>query len=241
VVGSYTRPIIDYDRQVQFADAKRHNLRLLASQLDGTVVQPGETFSIWALTPRPLLRNGYQAAAGFRNRRLATEVGGSTCLLSTVLYNVALLADTTIVERHCHSIDLYGDRRYFQPGRDAAIEYGYLDLRFSNDSSQPLLLTFDCGDDSLTGTLRSPAAPRFVVEVESSEPHFTPRGERRVFDSSLAPGRTELREPGLDGMEASCWRTVTYEGAATRREQLEGSVHHPVPALVAYGPEVKGR
>jgi len=239
LAAKYTRPIIDYDGQVQFAAAKRHNLRLLASQLDGTVVLPGETFSIWTLAPRPSLRNGYQAAAGFRNRRLATEVGGSTCLLSTVLYNVALLAGTTIVERHCHSIDLYGERRYFEPGRDAAIEYGYLDLRFRNDSAVPLLLTFESDDASLTGALRSPEAPNFVVDVGSSAPHFTPRGERRILDPKLAPGTTELREAGLDGMEASCWRTVTYDGGATRHEQLEGSVHHAVPAVVAYGPELR--
>ncbi len=45
-----------------------------------------------------------------------------------------------IVERHCHSVDSYGDARYFELGRDAAVEYAYLDLRFRNDFPQPLLI-----------------------------------------------------------------------------------------------------
>src|SRR4051794_13375473 len=65
-VCRYRRPIIDYDGQVQFAAAKRHNLKLLASQLTSTLIRPGETFSIWSLAPRPSKRTGYQAAAGFR-------------------------------------------------------------------------------------------------------------------------------------------------------------------------------
>lgn len=234
-VCSYRRPILDYEGQVQFAAAKRHNLNLLASQLTGTLIRPAETFSIWALAPRPSKRTGYQAAAGFRDRRLATEVGGSTCLLSTVLYNVALLGDMAIEERHCHSIDLYGERRYFELGRDAAIEFGYLDLRFRNTSQLPLLLTIVVTDEYVEGALHSALPHSFEVEIETGVPEFTASGERTVFDPALPPAARQVRERGLDGIRVECSRRVRYAGGEVRYERLESSVHHAVPAVVACG------
>ena len=72
--------------------------------------------------------------------RIVIGEGGSTCLLSTVLYNAGLLAGLDVVERHAHSTDVYGASRYYELGRDATILYGVLDLRFRNPYPFAVLL-----------------------------------------------------------------------------------------------------
>ena len=162
----YALPIHDYAGQAHAAAAKRQNLRLLAETLDGTVVQPGEVWSLWRLAGRPTRARGYGEAAALVNGELTTDVGGATCLLSTVVFNAGLQAGLEVVERSQHSVDSYGDRRYFELGRDATIEYGYLDLRFRNNHPYSLLLHVTALDDEVRASFRTPIEPRFTVVVD---------------------------------------------------------------------------
>ena len=161
----YALPITDYAGQTHVAAAKRQNLRLLAETLDATVVEPGEVWSLWRLAGRPTHARGYGDAAAIVDGELTTAVGGSTCLLSTVVFNAALLAGLEIVERTQHSVDTYGDRRYFELGRDATIEYGYLDLRFRNPHPYPLRLHVTATNDEVRATFQAPVPPTFTVDI----------------------------------------------------------------------------
>jgi vancomycin resistance protein YoaR len=229
----YELRIVDYQGQERLAGAKRHNLRLLASQLTATVIQPGETFAIWKLAPRPSARGGYLAAAALRNRVLTSEIGGATCLLATVLYNVALLGAMNIVERRCHSVDSYGDDRYFELGRDAAIEYGYIDLRFSNAHAFPVLLSVSSDERVVAASLSSPRPHDFAVEIEVDRPEFLPAGETMLMDPDIPAGARELRSEGVAGLRVRGQRRVLFDDGSVWLDPLE-SYHHPMPAVIAF-------
>jgi vancomycin resistance protein VanW len=234
-ICQYERPIIDYDGQTGYAAAKRHNLALLASQLDGVVLQPGEVFSVWRLAGRPSESGGYLKAAGLRNRKLISDVGGSTCLMSTVLYNVALLGAMEVTERHCHSVDVYGDGRYFELGRDASIEYGYLDLRFRNPLAYPVRLATTATQDRVSGGLYSGQRHGFEVEIAVESLVVLPAGERLVIDRRFDGEGRRVLEAGMPGLEVAARRLVRYADGLVVEEALPGSLHHPIPAVVAAG------
>jgi hypothetical protein len=234
-IARYERTFIDYPGQEQFSTAKRCNQVLLAGELSGTVIAPGEVFSIWRLARRPTSEHGYASAAALKNRALTSEVGGSICLLSTVLYNVALLSAMEIVERHCHSVDSYGARRYFELARDASIEYGYLDLRFRNSHPYPVLLSIDVDDARVAAQLLAPIAPSFRVALLIDEPTYLPPGECLVFDPVLVPSERQLRTSGLPGLHVGGRRVVSFDDGRVVEEALMPSHHHPVPAVVACG------
>jgi vancomycin resistance protein YoaR len=61
-------------------------------------------------------------------------MGGGVCQLSSTLYSAAEKAKLEIIERHAHSRAV----GYIPEGRDAAISYGYLDLRFKNNRDYPI-------------------------------------------------------------------------------------------------------
>ena len=198
----YALPMIIYPGQEHLADGKRGNQRMMAAALDGMRVDPGEVLSLWRCTGRPSAARGYMAGAAIVAGELTSEDGGGTCQLSTVLYNAGLLAGLEIVERHAHSADVYGEDRYFEPGRDATIEYGVLDLRFRNPYPFPLLLELTSDDDRVAAAFRAPVAnlPAVAIDVE-----VPPAGDATWSARTL--------------------RTVTPPGGQPRHEDLGWSVY----------------
>src|SRR6185436_20314184 len=101
---------------------------------------PDEVFSFNACVGRADASSGYDRAAVLKGGRLTQDAGGAICLVSTLLYGAALLSGMDVVERRCHSVDSYGPERYFELGRDAAVNFPYIDLRLRNVFDCPLLL-----------------------------------------------------------------------------------------------------
>jgi hypothetical protein len=171
--GTYALPLTTYAGQEHTAEAKRQNTDLLVAALDRSVVQPGELWSLWRLAGAPTRAKGYGEAAAIIDGELTTAIGGSTCLVSTVVFNAGLLAGLELAERTAHSVDTYEERRYFELGQDATIEYGYLDLRFRNDFPWPLVLQVSATADGVhatfAGAVEQPFEVKLTVEVDRSE------------------------------------------------------------------------
>ena len=68
---------------------------------------------------------GYQPAPIIMMGHMEMDFGG-VCQVASALYNAAAAADLTIIERHQHSRPVH----YVPKGKDATVNYGYLDLKF---------------------------------------------------------------------------------------------------------------
>jgi vancomycin resistance protein YoaR len=184
----YTRPLICYPRQERAFAGKRRNIEIALAAVDGLRIAPGEMFSFWRCVGRPTQRAGYRRAAALKDGVLTEDIGGALCLVSTVLYNVALLAGMEIVERRCHSVDTYGPSRYFELGRDAAVEYAYIDLRFRNPHQAPLSVCARIEDGMVVAELRCPTAIALQIDIAVDRPmvdneRILVRTERRIVGS----------------------------------------------------------
>lgn len=82
------RPLAGVDMQLQ--RNKVQNLRLAAKQIDGVVVTPGETFSLWALVGRPTRRKGYLDGLVISRGRLGRGVAGGLCQLANLIHYMVL-------------------------------------------------------------------------------------------------------------------------------------------------------
>ena len=235
--GAYELPLFDYPGQEAMGRAKRHNQALVAARLHGVVIEPGETLSLWRLVGRPTGAKGFLPATALKDGRLTLEVGGAVCFLSTVLYNAALLAGLTVVERRAHSVDTYGEKRYFELGRDATVEYGYVDLRFRNDHDVPLLLRLDAASDRVSVAILGPRPRDFDVEIVVSPAEFTPAPTVVQFDAALESGEEQrVIFAGYDGVRTTTRRVVRRAGETIREDDLGPSVHHPEARILARGP-----
>lgn len=115
---------------------RKENIRLSAEKFNGVLLHSGETFSFNKIIGPIERETGYQEAPVIIDGEFTPGIGGGVCQTSTTLYNAALLADLTIVERHPHSIP----PDYIEEGRDAAIAGDYLDLKFKNDYDYPIYI-----------------------------------------------------------------------------------------------------
>lgn len=110
------------------------NLKLAARNVDGTVIQPGRTFSTNLAIGRRNAANGWKEAKMFMDGQVVNGIGSGICQCATTLYNAALLAGLPIIERHGHTFRV----SYAPASRDATIYWGSKDFRFRNNTSGPI-------------------------------------------------------------------------------------------------------
>ena len=93
--------------------------------------------------------NGFLKATGFDSEGKLIQVSaGGMCQVSSTLYNVALLANLEITERHPHSRRVY----YVPADKDATVYYGSLDLRFVNNTGEKIKIT--AANDNYSVTIK---------------------------------------------------------------------------------------
>ncbi len=124
------------------------NLQQGVKKIDRLLLRPGQRFSFSYCVGHPNLKNGFQAGPVFIGGQVKTGLGGGLCLLATNLFQLFLYSGCKIIERHCHSIDTYGNERFYRLGEDAAVAYGYKDLIVANPTEIGLFLRLQVFPDS---------------------------------------------------------------------------------------------
>lgn len=122
VLASFNTEILDSDPN------RVNNIRLASKKINGFILKPGETFSFNEVVGKRESKAGYKSAKVLVNGESSEDVGGGICQLSSTIYNSALKLGMEITERHAHS----GDVCYVPKGKDAAVSYGYKDLKVKN-------------------------------------------------------------------------------------------------------------
>lgn len=205
------------------------NIRLASSLLDGMVLMPGETFSFnETLGPRTTAK-GYRVAGVFVNGRLDEGVGGGICQVSTTLYNAAALADLKIVQRSNHSLAV----PYVPIGRDAAVSYPSLDLKFTNNQEFPVAIDSVYERGRVTFRILGVDDPSITVSIERGRLQSWSRGTKVQHDGTLPFGRTRLVDKGGTAHKTTTYRVVRQGNKVLRREVLAVSQYPGSPRLVA--------
>lgn len=142
VIGSYTTY---YETGV----SRAVNVELAAQRINGVVVEPGAGFSFSNTILDRTTANGYVEGPIFINGEKGTGIGGGVCQVSSTLYAAMINAELPATERHAHSLPV----DYLPEGLDATIAGNYMDLKFTNIFSQPLLIEASAEGGKLTVTL----------------------------------------------------------------------------------------
>ena len=105
------------------------NMRISMAACNNSIINPGATWSFNKCTGDSNQTSlGYKPAGVLVSGRSETGIGGGICQSSTTIYNAAMLCGMEVVERACH----YYPSTYVDPGRDATIDYGNIDLKLKN-------------------------------------------------------------------------------------------------------------
>jgi hypothetical protein len=136
------------------------NIHRGADIIRGTVLEPGQVFSLNDIVGARTLAKGFVVAPVYYED-FTEDVGGGISQLATTTFNAAWWGGFEIVEHHPHTI--YFDR--YPLGREATVNYPYLDLKFRNDSHHGVLVWTSYSDTSITVSLYGDTEGRAVHEV----------------------------------------------------------------------------
>ena len=145
------------------AAASGANMRRAAAKIDGTIVLPGETFSLNEATGPRGRAQGYVEAGVISGGDFTTSVGGGVSQLATTIFNAVFFAGLEDVHHKPHS---YYISRY-PPGREATVWYDSLDLKWRNDGDTGVLVDTAWAPGSLTVTFYG--TKRYEIESVTSD------------------------------------------------------------------------
>ncbi|MDK4230982.1 VanW family protein [Corynebacterium tuberculostearicum] len=142
-----------------YSAASGKNIELVAQEVNGAVVNPGETFSLNGHTGPRGTAQGYVESGIIIDGHSGSAVGGGISQFATTLYNAAYFAG---MEDTAHTPHSYYISRY-PAGREATVYEGAIDLQFTNTFNTPVRLETDFGGGKITVRLKGTK----TVDVES--------------------------------------------------------------------------
>ncbi|MBO5153600.1 MAG: VanW family protein [Eubacterium sp.] len=212
---------------------RAQNVRNGASKINGTVLYPGEQFSVYGAVNPFTAENGYELAGSYENGTTVQTYGGGICQVSTTLYNAVIRAELAIDERFCHSMIV----SYVKPSMDAAIAGTYKDLKFTNNYDFPIYIEGYTSGMQITFTVYGeetrPAGREVIFESETTS---TTEPEVKFETAADQPiGYVQKTQSSHTGYTARLWKIVKENGVEVSREVYNNSTYNPSPKIIAVG------
>jgi vancomycin resistance protein YoaR len=198
-----------------YAEYRNINIGRAAELVDGTIVKPGETFSLNGTVGERTAENGFTTGFIISNGIFAEDLGGGVSQMATTTFNAAFFGGMTDVQHKPHSF--YIDR--YPVGREATVAWPTVDLQWRNDTPYGVLVHAHV----------TPSTPteQGVVTVRLFSTKYwditTRTGERYAFTS---PATRTLDTPdcypnsGYGGFDVNVWRYWRRTGS-TELERTE--------------------
>lgn len=214
--------------------SRAENIANACRMISGTVLQPGESFSVLNTITPFTEENGYALAGSYLGDEVVESFGGGICQVSTTLYNAVIRAELQVDERHNHSMAVgYVDR-----SADAAIaESAGMDFRFTNNLQNPVYIVGATYNGSISFTIygvETRAANR-SISFESETLSETPSEGTKIKTDASQPIGYVNTTPGHTGYTARLWKIVTVDGVEQSRDVFNNSTYNMTPAYVTVG------
>ena len=191
------------------------NIRVVAAEVDGALVLPGETFSLNTFTGPRGTAQGYVEAAVIQNGELSKAVGGGISQFATTMFNAVFFAGLEDVFHKPHSF--YISR--YPAGREATVYEGAIDLQWRNDSDTGVYVDTQWAPGSIT--VRFFGTKRYEIEaIEGPRRNYRqPAYQEKPDDGKCTP------QPGIPGFDVTVTRIFRdlQSGAELKRETFNTS------------------
>jgi vancomycin resistance protein YoaR len=206
---------------------QRQNAELALDKLDGTIIEPGAVFSFNDTVGTWSRSDGYRKAPVSFNGQLIWTWGGGVCQTSTTLYNAMLLSGLELVERHRHRFA----PGYVPAGRDAAVAYSNIDLKFRNPYEWPVTIRAQVRDGKLLCSVIGKGKPASDISIIT---HVTDvRTPDTLVDNREGRGG-RVMNPGKTGFSVVTHR-VWRSAAGERREMLSTDTYPAMNRVIRRG------
>ncbi|WMM25763.1 VanW family protein [Tissierella sp. MB52-C2] len=211
------------------------NIRLSTQAISNKLILPGQEFSYNNTTGPRTQESGYKEANVIIGGELTPGLGGGVCQTSTTMYNALLLADLTILERSPHSIPA----SYVPYGQDAAVSYGYLDLKFRNDFDFPVY-TYGkvVGNQVYIYIYGDTRAKNYQVKINPQIVETIPPKVEEIYDGKLSLGEKINVQKGRTGYKVNTYKTIIKDGKVMSKKQITTDHYRKKDYVYKIGPSI---
>ncbi|GEP34866.1 vanomycin resistance protein VanB [Nocardioides szechwanensis] len=191
-----------------YAEYRNINIGRAAELVNGTVLEPGETFSLNGVVGERTRENGFTEGFIISNGIFKEDLGGGVSQMATTTFNAMFFAGLEDIEHKPHSF--YIDR--YPVGREATVAWGAVDLQFRNDTPYGVLI-----EANLNPSTGSSQGELTVSMYSTKYWDITTRtGDRYAY---VSPATRTLDTPdcypntGYSGFQIDVWRYFKKPGS----------------------------
>ncbi len=220
-----------FTSKYKVSDGRRNdNLKLLASRIDGVVMQPGEVFSFNETSGARTEKEGYKMAHVIMKGEMVDGMAGGACQISTTLNGAAFLAGIELVESTPHS----RPSTYAPRGLDATVVYPTTDLKLRNTYDFPIAIHFKIARGLAKVELLGREKPFDRVEWSASTVRAIPFDTITREDNRIGVGHMVTDQKGENGFKVKRYRKVFKDGKIVKSDQWDLS-YRPVIQYLRMG------
>ncbi len=211
-----------FTQRFPYAAYRVQNIGQAAKRVNGTLLLPGQTFSlnntILERTPANGYTKGYVIGPGGVFKE---DLGGGVSTSATTVWTAAFYAGLERVHTQAHSIWI---PRY-RAGLEATVAWGSFDMQFKNDTPHAVLITTVMKDTSLTVSMWGTKVYSDVTAVSGPRTSVTPFPT--VYDATS----TCHSQGGEPGFAIDVYRVFLKGGKEVRREKIS-TRYRPGPNVI---------
>jgi vancomycin resistance protein YoaR len=201
------------------------NVGRAAAYLNGTILEPGETFSMNNTIHERTRANGYTEGFIIQGGRFREELGGGVSIITTATWTAGFYAGLDRVEQHPHG--LYISR--YQAGLEATVAWGLLDLKLRNSTGNGVLITATRYSD---GVLIEMWGKKKYSKVTAS---FSGRYNYTGFSTVRDNGAKCVASEGVSGFSISVTRR-RYIGSTVASTETFPTTYRATPHVICTNP-----
>ncbi len=184
---------------------RTNNMRIAIHAINGTLLSPGEEFSLNKTVGERTQARGYRTTVIFKNGYKVAGLGGGVSQVTGTLFNAALLAGLPIVSYRTHSRPV----AYLPVGRDATVAWGSFDMKFKNDRKAPLFISYQISSSRVTATLFGPkSTQKASLKVISQK--IGPREIKAQLFRTIRQGAKVVKKERV-GLSHYNWKQAAWE------------------------------
>ena len=206
---------------------EEYNVSLAAKGIKGKVIKPSNIFSQNNSIGPYTEKRGFKEGASYIGDKIIMTEGGGVCKIATTLYNLVVLSNLEIVERHNHSMPI----NYVPYGQDATVSFGVKDFRFENTTDGNILIWSQLIENRLYmafyGIQKSPRVTWNHEIRDIIEPSI-----KYVKNESLKKGEMKTVIEGLKGANVKSSITIEWEDGTVEMKNMGISRYLPLPKLI---------
>jgi vancomycin resistance protein YoaR len=230
------RPVSHFTTYFPYANYRNVNLGRAAELINGTVLKPGDTFSLNDTVGERTKQNGFTVGYIISDGVYAEDFGGGVSQVATTTFNAAFFAGLKDVEHKTHSF--YIDR--YPVGREATVAWPTVDLRFKNTTPYGVLIEewVQPSTPSSYGEMHVRMWSTKYWDITASQ---SARYDFTKSSTRYSTAKDCYAETGYSGFDIDVYRSFRRHNSSelVRKEKMH-TTYIPLDTVICHAPPDKG-